>query len=214
MKAHCVKQKVRGASDATSPNELVNSISNYCKKLSQKAGLIIVVDEMGKLLEHAINSKEGSYIYQLLAEAASRSKGKFVFVGILHQTLIEYASASIKIIRDDWSKVQGRFIDISLNLNSAEQIELVSSAISSEITPEISKSENKKFVSYLSDINRAPSQNMANMLDRCWPLNPVAATCLGPISRRSYGQNQRSIFSFLNSGEPLGFSNFLSRPNF
>ena len=214
LKAYCIKHKVRGASDATSPNELVNSISNYCRKLSQKAGLIIVVDEMGKLLEHAITSKEGSYIYQLLAEAASRSKGKFVFVGILHQTLIEYASNSIKTIRDDWSKVQGRFIDISLNLNSAEQIELISSAISSEITPDTSKSKNKKFVNYLSDINRAPSQNMGSMLDRCWPLNPVAATCLGPISRRSYGQNQRSIFSFLNSGEPLGFSNFLYTTKF
>ena len=47
------------------------------------------------------------------------------------------------------------------------------------------------------------------MLISCWPLNPLTATCLGPISRRSYGQNQRSIFSFLGSGEPLGFKHFL-----
>ena len=48
------------------------------------------------------------------------------------------------------------------------------------------------------------------MLNSCWPLNPVVALVLGPISRRSYGQNQRSLFSFLSSGEPLGFANYLS----
>ena len=48
------------------------------------------------------------------------------------------------------------------------------------------------------------------MLNACWPLNPIVALCLGPISRRSYGQNQRSLFSFLSSGEPLGFSSYLS----
>lgn len=35
-------------------------------------------------------------------------------------------------------------------------------------------------------------------------------TCLlGPISRRRFGQNQRSIFGFLNSAEPYGFQDFL-----
>ena len=33
---------------------------------------------------------------------------------------------------------------------------------------------------------------------------------LGSISRRRFGQNQRSIFSFLNSSEPKGFQEFLT----
>src|SRR5581483_1917162 len=32
---------------------------------------------------------------------------------------------------------------------------------------------------------------------------------LGPISRRRFGQNQRSIFGFLNSAEPYGFQEYL-----
>ena len=39
---------------------------------------------------------------------------------------------------------------------------------------------------------------------------PLCALALGPISRRSYGQNQRSIFSFLASNEPLGFRDFIN----
>jgi hypothetical protein len=38
----------------------------------------------------------------------------------------------------------------------------------------------------------------------------VVACLLGPISRRRFGQNQRSIFGFLNSAEPNGFQDFLN----
>ena len=48
------------------------------------------------------------------------------------------------------------------------------------------------------------------MLEACWPLHPVVACLLGPISRRRFGQNQRSIFGFLNSSEPHGFQDFLN----
>ena len=47
------------------------------------------------------------------------------------------------------------------------------------------------------------------MHEACWPLHPVVACLLGPISRRRFGQNQRSIFGFLNSSEPHGFQDFL-----
>ncbi len=50
---------------------------------------------------------------------------------------------------------------------------------------------------------------MAAALDRCWPLHPVTAALLGPSSRRRFGQNERSVFGFLTSAEPLGFRDFL-----
>ena len=49
------------------------------------------------------------------------------------------------------------------------------------------------------------------MLEACWPLHPAVACLLGPISRRRFGQNQRSLFGFLNSSEPHGFQDFLRR---
>ena len=48
------------------------------------------------------------------------------------------------------------------------------------------------------------SPHLAEMLEDCWPLHPVTACLLGPLSRRRFGQNQRSIFGFLNSAEPQG----------
>ena len=57
--------------------------------------------------------------------------------------------------------------------------------------------------------NRATSDDLPQLLEDCWPLHPVVACLLGPISRRRFGQNQRSIFGFLNSTEPRGFQDFL-----
>ena len=196
-------------SAAETPENIISSVEKFIGNSDDIGGLFLIIDEMGKLLEHSVAGDGDVYLYQLLAEAATRSVGRFVFVGILHQTFQEYSSSSIQRVRDEWGKVQGRFVDLSLNLNSSEQIELISATISTSNAPIQHQKLCHQLVGYLSDIKRAPGENLGSMLVSCWPLNPLTATCLGPISRRSYGQNQRSIFSFLGSGEPLGFKHFL-----
>jgi hypothetical protein len=47
-------------------------------------------------------------------------------------------------------------------------------------------------------------------LDECWPLHPTMAALLGPVSKRQFGQNERSTFGFLASIEPYGFRAFLN----
>ena len=209
LRAIAYEQGITSKDNIVSAKALVSEILRFAECLEDHAGLLLFVDEMGKLLEYSISNQEDVYIYQLLAEAASRSNGKLVFVGILHQTFQEYASNAIKKVKSEWAKVQGRFVDISLNLTGSEQIELLSKAIDSKIAPDAFCNVNADVVGYLEELNRSPSCNFVSMLNSCWPLNPLVALCLGPISRRSYGQNQRSLFSFLSSGEPLGFANYL-----
>ena len=203
------KQKLMAKNADETPENIILNIQKFIKNSDDSGGLFLIIDEMGKLLEYAVKYDDDVYLYQLLAEAAHRSGGKFVFIGILHQTIQEYSAGRTQTQVKEWGKVQGRFIDISLNLNSSEQIELISATISSSTVPFRHDALCEELVEYLRDIKRAPAENLSDMLKSCWPLNPLTATCLGPISRRSYGQNQRSIFSFLGSGEPLGFKYFL-----
>ena len=46
-------------------------------------GLVLFIDEMGKFLEAAASDGYDIYILQQLAEAASRSNGRFLLVGVL-----------------------------------------------------------------------------------------------------------------------------------
>lgn len=173
-------------------------------------GLILFIDEMGKFLEAAAQEGSDIYILQQLAEAASRSKGRFLVVGILHQAFEEYAHRLSHEMRDEWAKIQGRFVDLIVNTAGEEQIDLVSRAIVSDHRPK-KPGPLATAVARFARGNRAgDATHLAEMLEACWPLHPVVACLLGPISRRRFGQNQRSIYGFLNSSEPHGFQDFLN----
>ncbi len=173
-------------------------------------GVVLFIDEMGKFLEAAAQNDADVYIFQQLAEAASRSKGRFLIIGVLHQAFEEYAHRLSHEMRDEWAKIQGRFIDLVVNAAGEEQIDLISRAIEGEPSSEEATSlPANKVAAYVHRERTEEIAPLANILGACWPLHPVTACLLGPISRRRFGQNQRSIFGFLNSSEPHGFQDFL-----
>ena len=175
-------------------------------------GLLLIIDELGKFLENsALEGGEDIYFFQQLAEAASRAKGNFVVVGILHQPFEAYATSLGRQTRDDWAKIQGRYIDIPLVADTDEVIELIGCSIKK--TESVSIEPVKDICKVIADNikNRRPAspKNLDKSLFACWPLHPSITALLGPISRRKFGQNERSIFGFLTSREPLGFSEHL-----
>ena len=173
-------------------------------------GIVLFIDEMGKFLEAAAQNNADVYILQQLAEAASRSKGRFLIIGVLHQAFEEYAHRLSHEMRDEWAKIQGRFIDLVVNAAGEEQIDLIARAIKGDPSAEAAASLPAKKVA--ACVHRERTEEiapLAHILSECWPLHPVTACLLGPISRRRFGQNQRSIFGFLNSSEPHGFQDFL-----
>jgi len=179
---------------------------------SNAQGLLLIIDELGKFLENsALEGGEDIYFFQQLAEAASRAKGNFVVVGILHQPFEAYATALGRQTRDDWAKIQGRYIDIPLVAATDEVIELIGKSIASTATIEEAPLREICEVIAQNIKKRRPAspQNMAQSLFACWPLHPAITALLGPISRRKFGQNERSIFGFLTSREPLGFAEHL-----
>ena len=178
----------------------------------KKDGVLLIIDELGKFLESAAQTGEDIYFYQELAEAASRCDGKLVIVGILHQAFEQYATRLGREARDEWAKIQGRYIDIPLVAGTDEVIELVGRAINKKNPPKASKVFDK-FADNVANaiIKRRPNApaNIKTSFINCWPLHPVTAALLGPISRKRFSQNERSVFGFLASAEPLGFADFL-----
>ncbi len=167
---------------------------------------MVFIDEMGKFLEAAAKDGSDIYLFQELAERASRSGNRLIVVGVLHQAFEEYAHRLSREMRNEWSKIQGRFVDLTVNTSGDEQIDLVGRAIESDHHP---KNPGPLAKGVAGLIKRQTSSNFVEMLEDCWPLHPIVACLLGPISRRRFGQNQRSIFGFLNSSEPQGFQDFL-----
>ena len=84
-------------------------------------GLMVLIDEMGKFLEGAARDIVDVYFFQQLAEIASRSSGRLIVVGILHQAFDEYSHRLSREMREEWAKIQGRFIDLPVNTGVDEQ---------------------------------------------------------------------------------------------
>ena len=191
-----------------------NLIAALTKAASEKprtyGGLVLFIDEMGKFLEDAAQGNSDVFILQELAEAASRSGGRLVVVGILHQAFEEYAHRLSGETHKEWAKIQGRFVDLVVDTAAEEQIDLIARSIESKGQhPSIQKPAEKIARTVLKG-RPDEAKQLASTLQDCWPLHPATACLLGPISRRRFGQNQRSIFGFLNSSEPHGFQDFLT----
>ncbi len=187
---------------------VLDSLQDVAKEHPRAGGgLLVFIDEMGKFLEAAAYDGSDIYFFQQLAEIASRSAGRLIVIGILHQAFEEHAHRLSREAREEWSKIQGRFVDLAINVSGNEQIDLLGRAIESD-RGAVNPGPLAEGIASL--VTSQASPELPQMLEDCWPLHPVVACSLGPMSRRRFGQNQRSIFGFLNSTELRGFQDFLN----
>lgn len=179
-------------------------------------GLLIVVDELGKMLEYAsVHPDEGDiFALQVLAERASRTaegeKPPLLLATILHQAFDRYANHLDRVQREEWQKVQGRFEDIAYVEPTDATVQLLAKAIQVK-----DRSLTEKHVETVGRVMSA--SNLPARLDEdethallrdALPLHPAVSLIVGPLFHR-LAQNERSLFAFLASGEPGGFLDVL-----
>jgi hypothetical protein len=192
-----------------SPANLINELCQTAEDRSQD-GVLVILDEMGKFLEaSALGHGDDVYFFQELAEAAARANGKLVVVGVLHQSFAQYGARLGTDTRDEWAKVQGRYVDLPFVAASDEVVELIGRAIEAERRPPWMKEASNAIADSIRSRRPAVGGKFADALATCWPLHPAMAALLGPISKRQFGQNERSTFGFLASVEPHGFHSYL-----
>ena len=173
-------------------------------------GLLLVIDELGKFLEHAVQypTQGDVFVLQTLAEFATRSDQTPLFlITILHQAFEQYANKTAKSQREEWAKVQGRFEDVAFVEPADQVLRLIGSAI--QRTPEAQHGNLSPSVDFDLKPPQLTDDKFRELLRNCLPLHPTVALVIGAIFRR-FAQNERSLFAFLNSSEPYGLQDFLS----
>lgn len=172
---------------------------------AQQGGLLLLIDELGKFLEHAIGDGGDVHFLQDLAERAARAGGQLIVVGILHQSFEQYASKLNRSARDEWAKVQGRFQNIPFVSLPDEVAALLSNAIRATKTPPTASDVAEKVAELVGQRRQTDVPALTQTLTGAWPLHPVTTLLLGPVSRQRFAQNERSVFGFISSSEPHGF---------
>lgn len=185
-------------------------IDNFIRQYSGNDGVIVVIDELGKYLEGG--NADNCYFLQELAETVNRTSSNVIVLGILHQAFDAYAYNLSKTQRDEWAKVQGRYVDIPLLSGPEEVIQLLDKSIVVKRgfqPPSLAHTINIT-ITELSKTRNLDKETYFSVFSGVYPLNPIAAILLGILSRHSFLQNTRSVFNFLTSKEPFGFNAFLN----
>lgn len=199
--------------------EAIERVAKFVRSFDPKIlGVLIIVDELGKLLEHATfnPASEDVFYLQALAELAARSGDDPVGVlAILHQAFEHYAARLGFLQQREWGKVQGRFEDIPFLESPGELLRLIGEAIQPEPCLDgLSESIGAEAVQ-AGELGIAPPElgrrEAARLLERCAPLHPTVALVLGRLFRSSLAQNERSLFAFLTSSEAHGLQSYLRR---
>lgn len=178
--------------------------------------LFILIDEFGKFLEYASrnNPEKELYFVQQLAEFCNNPKHNIVLITTVHQSLESYAYSLSRTQQQEWTKVKGRFRELTFNEPVEQLLFLASEHISENVEAKTSKSEIEKCLKLTTE-TKAFNFNtdfLKEISSKLYPLDILSANIL-TLSLQRYGQNERSLFSFLESSDHTGLAKFNKHEN-
>ncbi len=180
----------------------------------QKKGefLVLVIDEFGKVLEHAANHnpEKELYLLQKIAEFANGADRQMLFITSLHQNFGAYAKDLSREQLNEWTKVKGRFKEIPF----VEPIEQTLQLAAQKYTVQHDKPTKaiKKLWKLAQETHMVSPEFTLQSAEQIYPLDPFSAYVVTSAIRK-YGQNERSLFTFLASKGNGSVSDFSPKEN-
>jgi hypothetical protein len=196
---------------AAAAGDDVKLVDSLLRSAQSRGGVLLILDELGKLLEDAAANGGDIHLLQDLAERAVRSDARLVTIGILHRSFGQHGARLGRDGRDEWEKIQGRYKDIPFLTATDETVNLIGRAIRCADDAPQDRALADAVAQAVSQRRPADEASLGAALNAVWPLHPITGLLLGPLSRQRFAQNERSVFGFLSSSEPGGFMEHLER---
>jgi hypothetical protein len=199
--------------------ELVNATAKELFGRGLYRGVFIVLDELGKFLEFAALNPERQDVFflQRLGELSARSGESCLFtVGLLHQGFGAYADKLSEAGQREWEKIAGRYEELVFSQPLGQAATLVAAALELKETLVLRGWKTKAQVDMARAIELglfgagAHKSALNQIAPALYPLHVTVLPVLAKFFRR-FGQNERSLFSFLLSSEPYALQHFATR---
>ncbi|AEG14181.1 hypothetical protein Desku_0565 [Desulfofundulus kuznetsovii DSM 6115] len=160
--------------------------------------LLVVVDEFGKNLDYMshYHDRGDIFIMQQLAEV------DWVYLWVCLHQADEYAFGLSTVQRQEWSKVQGRFEDITFVESTAQMLRLMRKVLKQNLQ-EDQKERLRKWAEearrFVEGTHMANKQDFdVNTIASLYPIHPLTAIALIELCRQ-FAQNDRTLLSFMCS---------------
>ncbi|WP_256009107.1 hypothetical protein [Desertivirga xinjiangensis] len=191
------------------PQKIFSQIYNeYYDLGGDKKLLILFIDEFGKFLEYAFkhSAEKELYFVQQLAEFVNNSDNNILLITAVHQSFDAYSYNLNIRQQNEWIKVKGRFRELTFNEPVEQLLFLAAQQLSkakrvgksNEIEVGLNLFKSTKAFTHLST-------DLQNVAENLYPLDLLSAHILTHALQK-YGQNERSLFSFLQSTDPTSLN--------
>ena len=177
------------------------------------SGLLLLIDEMGRFVEYAATSieSEDPSIFQLLAERSSgRASPDLAVVGFMHHRFADYVSGMGGWIEAEWTRSAERYEELSLGASTEQSLFMLARAIEAKgrRRPTVGRCAERIYGEAVDrGLFAAPRDDVVGIAPNLYPLHPASVAAVALAIRR-FGQNERSLFGFLQSLEPASLMRF------
>ena len=175
--------------------------------------LVFVIDEFGKVLEHAAknNPEKEMYFLQQFCEYVNDTGKDILLLTTLHQGFNAYAKDLKLEQKQEWTKVKGRIQDIVFKEPIEQLLNLAATKIAAK-----REASNNKAIRQIYDLaikSKFANDNLkSDVVSALYPMDIFAAYILTQANQR-YGQNERTLFSFLEGTGDDSIVNFSASNN-
>lgn len=195
-------------------NSILDELRTFYNRLkSQNKFLLIVVDEFGKVLEHAAknNPEQELYFLQKLAEFVNVPTRDVLLLTTLHQNFGSYSKGLTETQKNEWIKVKGRFKEITF-VEPVEQLLYLASKQLPKKQYELGFEPAFDLYQLAIETRIITSSFSEDIACQLFPLDAFSAFAITMAMQR-YGQNERSLFTFLNNRGHNSLSEFQPKRN-
>ncbi|MDA6069201.1 ATP-binding protein [Flavobacterium sp. AC] len=174
-------------------------------------GLVIIIDEFGKFLEFIgkNNHVNDLYLLQQISEWANNDNKNVYFIISLHQSFISYSASLALSEKQEWEKIKGRFVELLFNEPVEQLLFFASNKLQSFKIPKKNEGSFNLLNKAIKNTNLVSFDeiNSTELAKSLYPLDWLSANILVNSLQR-YGQNERSLFTFLNDKNKFSISSF------
>lgn len=199
-------------------SDVITAFEKTSKILAKhNKGLILVYDEFGRMLQNILPEEINQFMQQLqdLAELVNNSCKNITMLFVAHKPISHYFSYLEKDKRNEFAKIEKRFSVTSVQSDHATFINIASQFIQDLKLEEIPAQLFRNYSLNVTKFNLFSHHFNATEVDEiiiksCYPIHPVTIFLL-PMISRVFGQNERTLFSFLSDTTLYGFLGYTSK---
>lgn len=182
-------------------------------------GFILIYDEFGRFLQGLPREllNETMQDIQDLAEIADREKALHVLI-ITHKNLRQYFTGFNDEVAKEFQRVEKRLRQYNISSDQATFLKIAQVILTENLVgkPEIKQELVPKITAGIQEFPLFPILNVDHrqkvIVESLYPVHPVTIYLLPKLSS-VFGQNERTLFTFLESNETGGLQNHISKTN-